>query len=196
MTFNVTNGTMSFPSYIMGKSSTQSATNPIAAWTNMIDSVRIGNGVTSIGNYAFQTCYSLASAIIPSSVTSIGTNAFYNCNSLASINIPSSVTSISAYVFGNCYSLASITIPSLVTSISTFAFYNCYGIKTYDFRTATAVPTLSDVNAFYGTPSDKEIVVPDELYNTWKAASNWNSTTNNIVNCIVKASESSLGPLS
>ena len=41
----------------------------------------------------------------------------------------------------------------------------------------------------------KEIIVPDELYDTWKAASNWSSTTDNIVGSIVKASESSLGPL-
>ena len=94
MTFNVTNGTMSFPSNITGKGGSESATNTIAAWTSMIDSVRIGNSVTSIGDFVFQYCYSLASVTIPSSVTSIGTNAFYNCYSLASITIPSGVTSI------------------------------------------------------------------------------------------------------
>ena len=139
----------------------------------MIDLVRIGNGVTSIGNYAFSSCYSLSSVTIPNSVTSIN-NGVFNC----------------------CYSLASITIPSSVTSIGTYVFQNCYGIKTFDFRAFTEVPQLGNVNTFLNTPTDKEIIVPDELYDTWKGASNWSETTNNIVNRIVKASESSLGPLS
>lgn len=53
ITFQVTSGTMSFPSYIMGKSGNDSTTNPICAWLSMIDEVNIGNGVTSIGNSAF-----------------------------------------------------------------------------------------------------------------------------------------------
>ena len=65
----------------------------------------------------------------------------------------------------------------------------------FDLRRATLVPTLSSTTAFTNTPANKEIIVPDELYDSWIAASNWSSTDNNIVNCIVKASQSSLGPL-
>ncbi|MBQ8542701.1 MAG: leucine-rich repeat protein [Bacteroidaceae bacterium] len=36
--------------------------------------------VTSIGNYAFEDCWDLASITIPNSVTSIGGNAFYGCS--------------------------------------------------------------------------------------------------------------------
>ena len=39
-------------------------------------SVKIGDGVTTIGNYAFYYCDSLESIIIPASVTSIASNAF------------------------------------------------------------------------------------------------------------------------
>ena len=53
ITFEVISGKMSFPTRIMGKSGTQSNTNPIGVWNNMIDEVNIGNGVTSIGDYAF-----------------------------------------------------------------------------------------------------------------------------------------------
>ena len=49
-----------------------------------------------------------------------------------------------------------------------------------------------DVTAFNNTPSSKEIVVPDNLYSTWKEATNWSSSTNNIVNCIVTFSESAI----
>ena len=76
ITFEVTSGTMSFPTNIMEKSGTQSETNPIGVWNNMIDEVNIGNDVTSIGDYAFGWCFSLTSITIPNSVTSIGNYAF------------------------------------------------------------------------------------------------------------------------
>jgi hypothetical protein len=47
--------------------------------------VVIGNGVTSIGDYAFSFCSSLTSVVIPNNVTSIGNRAFYSCNNLKSI---------------------------------------------------------------------------------------------------------------
>ena len=54
----------------------------------------IKNGVTSIGNWAFDSCRSLKSLTIPDSVTSIGSGAFQGCDGLTSITIPASVTSI------------------------------------------------------------------------------------------------------
>jgi hypothetical protein len=131
----------------------------------------------------------LQSISIPSGVTSIGNNVFSNCYSLQSISIPSGVTSFLSSAFSNCYSLQSISIPSGVTSIASSTFANCYSIRVYDFSNHASVPSLANVNAFSNTSTTKKIVVPDSLYGTWKAASNWSSTTNKIVNCIVKASE-------
>ena len=84
--------------------------------------------ITSIVNYAFYTCQSLTSIIIPNSVTSIGDSAFQSCSSLTSITISNSVTSIGDSAFEYCYSLTSINIPNSVTSISNDAFINCRSI--------------------------------------------------------------------
>ena len=149
-------------------------------------SVVIPNGVTSIGVNAFYGCYSLASVVIPNSVTSIGDNAFYNCYSLASVVIPNGVTSIGTKLFYNCYSLASVVIPNGVTSIGDSTFNGCSSFAILDFRTHTSVPTLSNTNAFSSVASDLKIVVPDGLYDTWIAATNWSSTS--VSKHIVKAS--------
>ena len=82
--------------------------------------------VTSIGDYAFYDCSSLASIEIPNSVTSIGEDAFYDCSSLASITIPNSVTSIGDYAFYGCNNLHSVIIGSGVLSVGKNAFPSDY----------------------------------------------------------------------
>ncbi len=150
-------------------------------------SVVIPQGVTSIGIQAFYNCYSLASVVIPNGVTSIGNSAFYGCTSLASVVIPQGVKSIGNQAFYGCTSLASVVIPNSVTSIGSSAFYGCTSLAILDLRTHTSVPTLSNTNAFTSVASDLKIVVPDGLYDTWIAATNWSSTS--VSKYIVKASE-------
>ena len=126
-------------------------------YQNSILKVEIGAGIR-IGTYAFQNCYSLSSITIPNGVTSIGSNAF-----------------------SGCYSLSSITIPNGVTSIESYVFQNCYGIAYYNFTALSAVPTLSDKNAFTKISADCEIRVPAALADEWKAATNWTTYANYIV---------------
>ena len=82
---------------------------------------QIPEGVTSIGNGAFEDCRSLTQIEIPRTVTSIGVSAFYGCRSLTQIEIPEGVTSIGRYAFGWCSSLKQLTIPDSVTSIGDYA---------------------------------------------------------------------------
>ena len=76
-------------------------------WTedyqNLIQTVVLEDGVTSIGYYAFHICTGLTSVTIPDSVTSIGDYAFCNCSSLTSVAIPDSVTTIGEDAFGFYY---------------------------------------------------------------------------------------------
>ena len=92
---------------------------------------------------------------------------------LQDVSIGKNVTSIDGYAFYNCYSITSITIPGSVTSISNYAFSNCYGMRYYDFSACTAIPYLSNNNAFNNIPSDCQMLIPSALYNNWKSATNW-----------------------
>ena len=161
-----------------------------------LKSIAIPTGVTSIGNKALHSCYSLEIITIPTGVTSIGSNAFGDCRSLKSITIPTGVTSIVNYALQYCYSLksiaiptgvtsignsaldscqslASITIPNSVKSIGEYAFSYCSGMRYYDFSECTAIPALSNKNAFDYIPSDCQMLIPSALYNRWKSATNW-----------------------
>lgn len=90
-----------------------------------IEHVRIGEGVTGIGDCAFSYLNDLTSVEIPDSVTSIGNSAFAESSSLTNIEIPDSVTSIGGSAFSGCSSLTSVTIPDSVTSIGSCAFIFC-----------------------------------------------------------------------
>ncbi|MDE7338355.1 MAG: leucine-rich repeat protein, partial [Bacteroidales bacterium] len=60
------------------------------AWSLYIDNVKvtdllIPDGMSSIGNRAFERCSGLTSVTIPNSVTSIGHSAFWGCSGLTSV---------------------------------------------------------------------------------------------------------------
>ncbi len=76
---------------------------------NAINRIIIENGVTSIGDNAFNSL-AAQSVSIPECITSIGSMAFYNCNNLKSIIIPASVTSIGNAAFGGGSGLESIYV--------------------------------------------------------------------------------------
>jgi uncharacterized repeat protein (TIGR02543 family) len=77
----------------------------LTPWYNSRESITkavIVDGVTSIGNWAFEYCTGLTSITIPNSVTSIGESAFYDCTGLTSITSLNPVPPTGrAYIFYN-----------------------------------------------------------------------------------------------
>lgn len=125
-----------------------------------IKTVKINNGVTNIGNGAFEYCRELTSITIPNSVTSIGIGTFRDCTYLSSINLPNSVTHIGNSAFGYCTNLTEIIIPDSVTSIDNYAFSFCR-----DLTTVTLSKNITSIGngTFYGCTSLKNVIVPNNV---------------------------------
>ena len=75
-----------------------------------LTSVTLSGSATKIGNYAFSNCTNLTSIVLPEGLISIGEEAFYECNSLTAVNIPKSVTGIGWRAFSRCDSLSGIWV--------------------------------------------------------------------------------------
>ena len=160
-----------------------------------VKQVIIGDGVTTIGDWAFSYCRALTSITIPNSVTTIGDNAFESCSSLTSITIPNSVTTIGDYAFSycraltsviisnsvttigertfaNCYSLTSVTIPSSVTRIEDGAFSDCGNVKQITSEAVT--PPYCSRYAFDGVNRNEcKLFVPKNSIDAYKRAYVW-----------------------
>ena len=140
-----------------------------------LESVVVGNSVTSIGSSAFSHCCSLTSITIPEGVTSIGYEAFLWCSRLTSITLPEGVTSIGSSAFSSCSSLTSMTIPASVTSIGNDLFSNT-SIKEVIMESANPATLVSASLA----PSYTTFIVPAASYNDYVTATYWSDLASQI----------------
>lgn len=121
---------------------TDSTRTQLAVYVGSNPVVDIPNWVTTIGRWAFLYRPSiLTSVTIPDGVTSIGQAAFGSCYGLTSITIPSSVTSIGIGAFSDCVGLTSITVMSTTPpALGAYAFDSTYWIGDNDYYSLIDVP--------------------------------------------------------
>jgi hypothetical protein len=142
---------------------------PWSGYAATVQSVVVGEGITTVALYAFKDCVHLESVSLTSSLTFIGWNAFAGDHSLKEINLPEGLQDISYYAFFDCSSLANVTIPSSVQTIREGAFmgtalqsitipeavttigYKALGyVGAYDFSGMFFMDELNDKFVIYG----------------------------------------------
>ena len=97
---------------------------------NGVTEVTVPDGVTVIGERAFEDCKHLTSVHLPDGVTKIAECAFFGCKTLTNVHIPDSITKINGSAFSGCKNLSSIDIPDSVKYVGYFAFSVCDKLKT------------------------------------------------------------------
>lgn len=97
---------------------------PWLEYVDQIQCVKVGDGVTSIGDLAFYHCINLTAVSLPSSVKTLGELALAGCYNLMQISIPG-VEEIGLACFYDCTALNSITLPDGLRVIEDKAFYHC-----------------------------------------------------------------------
>ena len=111
----------------------------------LVTSIVIPEGTTSIPKNAYYGCISLTNLSIPSTVQSIGENAL-SYTGLTYLNLPNSITSIPNSMCHACVSLTSVSLPENLLSIGNDAFTQT-GLE------AITIPaSVTEINDAFGAP--------------------------------------------
>ena len=132
-----------------------------------LQTIFIGDEVTTIGENAFSDCQELTSVTIGDNVTSIGEKAFNGCP-FPSITIPNSVTNIGRGAFEECNNLATVTINSnyLVSQDysmdSSYPFLSMFGKQVKKYIIGNDVKNIGQ-KAFYNCSELTSLTIGDNV---------------------------------
>lgn len=132
---------------------------PWYSYMTNIKTLTIGEGVTSVGRYAFDVASELVSVSFPSTLTSIGNSAFNKCAKLQEITLPDAVTNLGIGAFRDCTGMTKLTLNTGLVSVGSYAFYNCSGL------TKITIPdtvTTIESYAFFGINA-VNLVIPESV---------------------------------
>lgn len=154
-----------------------------APWKGLADKIRtiaISDGVTAIGNNAFDGLNNVKNAIIPNGVTRIGTKAFAGCTRLAAVVIPDSVNEIADDAFE----------PETAACVGTASVYaNKNGFKTYtDGKISDSdISDNGQSNINWAVYGNDTLVISGtgRMRNTWKTAVPWSGYITKLKTAVV-----------
>ena len=128
LTWSIEDGVLTISGTGSMFSYTRDAAAPWYSRASEITGIVIGEGATTIGEYAFYKLTGVTEASIPSTVTAIGRYAFSGCSAMTQTALPEGLTALEYGTFSGCTSLASINIPESMTKIDCDAFASCSGL--------------------------------------------------------------------
>lgn len=140
---------------------------PWSEYSDIITSITIDYGVTSIGTSAFTGCSNVQQINIPDSVEHIYPYAFSFCKGLHTVQLPSSLTLISEELFAECDNLKNLSIPDTVTEIGANAFLRC---KVFSLETLPSGIQRIGAAAFENCGSIENLELPKTLESIGEAA--------------------------
>jgi hypothetical protein len=149
----------------------------VAPWYGNRDDIQavvLPDEITTVGDWAFNECYSLTSVTIPNSVTSVGHSAFRSCYGLTTVVIGNSVTTVENSAFWMCSGLTTLIIGNSVTSVGSTAFAGCESLTSV-YNLAATPQTIDDDDCVFDDvdKSTCTLYVPAVSASAYKAAMVW-----------------------
>lgn len=96
-----------------------------------LHSIKLPQGIKSIGNYAFCRSDIENDITFPNSLESIGESAFKG-SKITAARMPNSVKSVGGWAFEECLFLENATWSSSATVIPGYCFKQCYNLRTFE----------------------------------------------------------------
>lgn len=151
-----------------------------------LDLIKLPESLIEISSYSFDGCSSLRLTELPNNLTRMLSGCFYGCTSLALTRLPNIVdfsngTGQNGH-FNGCTNIRNIVVPSVTTNLANSMFKNT-SLDTIVIERTESVISVG-ANTFEGTPLQKGkggIVVPENLLNDYKNATNWSIYADQIV---------------
>ena len=126
--------------------------------------VAIGQGVTSVGDYAFAGCDTLKSVAVGDNVVTLGNGIFQNCAAMTDITFgeTSELATIGKEAFKGCASLKGIALPDAVTTIPDSAFKGCSSLSDITFGAESQIAIIGK-EAFAECVKIRFVNIPDSV---------------------------------
>lgn len=142
---------------------------------DLLESITISDGITSIGSDAFKDCSALANVTLPSTLTHIDSGAFAFCRAISNVHYLGDVAgwcnvsfvdnasspiqkSTNLYIDGKF--VTDVIIPDGVATIKDYAFYNCYSLAS-----VTLPDSVTSIGkyAFYYNTALQGVTIPNSV---------------------------------
>ena len=124
-----------------------------------LDEITLPSTLKEIGNRAFAGCFNLRTLSPLVAVESIGELAFYECKNLTAVSLPGTLTSMGIAAFRNCLNLTDLTLAEGIVSIPEQCFYECLGLQEVTFPS-----TLSEIGrSAFSYTGLREVVLPEGI---------------------------------
>ena len=118
--------------YVNGEVILNTSTAPWFEYKDVMNTIVLLEGLTSIGEKAFLSCSGFGGELrLPEGLTSIGAEAFKGCSGFSGeLRLPEGLTSIGAFAFEGCSGFSGeLRLPEGLTSIAWKAFNGCSGFS-------------------------------------------------------------------